>query len=212
MQHMCIMKNTTNKPKFKPDPKLKLMDQTRQVLRYHHYAYRTEKTYCEWILRYIRFHGGKTHPSVMGKKEIEAFLSYLATQEHVSASTQRQALNAIIFLYRSVLDQPIEEQIEPVKARKYKRPPVVMTQSEVQRVLANMQGTHLLMAKIMYGGGLRLMECIRLRVKDFDFDRDLLYIYQGKGGKDRPTLLPESTPMLHKKHRSHFISYKLNGL
>jgi site-specific recombinase XerD len=129
-----------NKPKFKPDPKVKLMDQTRQVLRYHHYAYRTEQTYCDWILRFIRFHGGKTHPAEMGKIQIEAFLIHLATQGKVSASTQRQALNAIIFLYRHVLDQPIEDQLEPVKARRHARPPMVMTQAEVQRVLAGMEG------------------------------------------------------------------------
>ncbi|MBU4001090.1 MAG: phage integrase N-terminal SAM-like domain-containing protein [Proteobacteria bacterium] len=133
------------KQKFKPDPKLKLMDQVRQVLRYHHYALNTERRYCEWILRYIKFHGGKTHPTQMGKTEIEAFLSHMATHDHVSASTQRQALNAIIFLYRHVLDKPVEDQLDPVRAKKYRRPPVVMTQSEVQRVLANMQGTHLLM-------------------------------------------------------------------
>jgi uncharacterized protein YpiB (UPF0302 family) len=105
-----------NKPKFKPDPKLKLMDQVRQVLRYHHYAYRTEQTHCSWILRYIKFHGGQTHPANMGKIHIDHFLSHLATYDHVSASTQRQALNAVIFLYRHVLHQPIEGQLEPVKA------------------------------------------------------------------------------------------------
>lgn len=103
------------------------MDQVRQVLRYHHYAYRTEQTYCEWILRYIKFHGSKTHPLNMGKTHIDAFLSHLATHSLVSASTQRQTLNAIVFLYRHVLDRPIEEQIEPVKAKRYPRPPVVMT-------------------------------------------------------------------------------------
>ena len=122
--------------KFRPDPKLKLMDQVRQVLRYHHYAYRTEQTYCDWILRYIKFHGGKTHPAQMGKTEIDAFLSHLAVHGRVSASTQRQALNAIVFLYRHVLDQPIEDQLVPVKAKKRFRPPVVMTQAEVQRVLS----------------------------------------------------------------------------
>jgi len=186
------METIQTKQKFKPDPKLKLMDQVRQVLRYHHYALNTERRYCEWILRYIKFHGGKTHPTQMGKTEIEAFLSHMATHDHVSASTQRHALNAIIFLYRHVLDKPVEDQLDPVRAKKYRRPPVVMTQSEVQRVLANMQGTHLLMAKIMYGGGLRLMECIRLRAQDFDFERSLVYVRDGKGGKDRTTILPKS--------------------
>ena len=101
-----------SKPKFRPDANLRLMDQVKQVLRYHHYPYRTEKTYCDWILRYVKFHGGKTHPNHMGKKEVEGFLSHLASRGKVSASTQRQALNAIVFLYRSVLDQPIQGDIE----------------------------------------------------------------------------------------------------
>jgi len=103
------------------------MDQVRQVLRYHHYAYRTEQAYCDWIVRYIKYFGAKKHPRDMGKTEIDAYLSHLATERKVSASTQRQALNAIIFLYRHVLDQPIEEQIEPTRAKRQPRPPVVMT-------------------------------------------------------------------------------------
>jgi len=178
--------------KFKPDPKLKLMDQVRQVLRYHHYAYRTEKTYCDWILRYIKFHGAKKHPINMGKSEIEAFLSSLAVQGNVSASTQRQALNAIIFLYRDVLDIPVEGEIEPIKARRHRHLPVVMTQSEVKQVLNQMQGTHLLMARLLYGSGLRLMECVRLRAKDLDFEGSKIYVRAGKGGKDRVTIFPKS--------------------
>jgi integron integrase len=186
------MDNKEKQQKFKPDPELKLMDQTRQVLRYHHYAYRTEQTYCDWIMRYIKFHGGKTHPAQMGKIQIDAFLSHLATHHKVSASTQRQALNAVIFLYRRVLDQPIEDQLEPVRAKRQIHLPVVMTQSEVSRVIAVMGGTHLLMAQILYGCGLRLMECVRLRVKDLDFDRNLIYVCDAKGGKDRTTLFPQS--------------------
>jgi len=181
-----------NKAKFRPDPHLKLMDQVRQVLRYHHYAYRTEQTYCDWIVRYIKFFGSKKHPRDMGKPEIDAYLSHLATEQKVSASTQRQALNAIIFLYRHVLDQPIEGQIEPTRAKRHPRPPVVMTKSEVKRVLAHMHGIHLLMAKILYGSGLRLMECIRLRVQDLDFERNLIYVHAAKGNKDRTTLFPKS--------------------
>ena len=181
-----------NKEKFKPDPQLRLMDQVRQVMRYHHYAYRTEKTYCDWILRYIKFHGGKTHPRDMAKSEIEAFLSHLATHENVAASTQRQALNAIVFLYRSVLDIHIDGLIEPVKAKRQSRPPVVMSKNEVQHVFAQMQGIHLLMARLLYGSGLRLMECIRLRIQDLDFERSILYVRSGKGGKDRVTVLPKS--------------------
>ena len=181
-----------NKRKFRPDPNLKLMDQVRQVLRYHHYAYRTENTYCDWIVRYIKYFGAKKHPQDMGKTEIDAYLSHLATERKVSVSTQRQALNAIIFLYRHVLDQPIAEQIEPTRAKRHPRPPVVMAKNEVRRVLAQMQGIHLLMAKMLYGAGLRLMECIRLRVQDLDFERNLIYVRSAKGNKDRTTLFPKS--------------------
>ena len=181
-----------SKPKFKPDRSLRLMDQVKQVLQYHHYAYRTEQTYCDWILRYVKFHGGKTHPKDMGKKEVEGFLSHLASHGKVSASTQRQALNALIFLYRQVLDLPIEGEITPIRAKRHPPVPVVMTIGEVQRVFAEMGGTHLLMAKLLYGGGLRLMECVRLRIQDLDFERGLLYVRAAKGGKDRSTLFPKS--------------------
>jgi len=166
------------------------MEQVREVMRYHHYAYRTEQTYSDWILRYVKFHGSKKHPRNMGKNEIEAFLSYLAIKESVSASTQRQALNAIIFLYRDVLDLPIIEELEPIKAKRRLRLPVVMTQDEVTKVLDQMKGVHALMTKLMYGGGLRLMECVRLRIQDLDLDRKKLYIRGSKGGKDRATLFP----------------------
>jgi len=197
---MAIFNSLENKPKFKPDPKLKLMDQMRQVLRYHHYAYRTEQTYCDWIIRFIKFHGSQIHPSQMGKVHIDAFLSHLATQGRVSASTQKQALNAIIFLYRHVLDQPIEDRLEPVRARRHVRPPTVMTQSEVQRVMTQMAGTHLLMAKLLYGCGLRLMECVRLRVQDLDMDRNILYVRDAKGGKDRTTVFPQSIQVELRMH------------
>ena len=181
-----------DKEKFRPDPQLRLMDQVRQVMRYHHYAYRTEKMYCDWIVRYIKFHDSKTHPRDMGESEIEAFLSHLATHENVAASTQRQALNAIVFLYHNVLDMKIDGLIEPVKAKRHRRPPVVMTQSEVQSVFAQMQGKHLLMALLLYGSGLRLMECIRLRINDLDFERSKVYVRSGKGGKGRVTVFPKS--------------------
>ncbi len=181
---------TESKAKFKPDPRLKLMEQVRQVMRYHHYAYRTEKTYCDWILRYIRFHGARTHPRDMGKREVEAFLSHLASQHKVAVSTQRQALNALVFLYHRVLDQPLGENIEPVKARRERSLPVVLSQDEVRRVFDQMKGRHLMMARLLYGSGMRLMECIRLRVKDLDFAHGRIYIHAAKGNKDRVTLLP----------------------
>jgi integron integrase len=126
----------------------------------------------------------------MGKTEIETFLSHLAIRGNVAASTQRQALNALIFLYRNVLDKPIDEQIEHIRSKRNRRPPVVMTRSEVKRVLANINGNHLLMANLLYGSGLRLMECIRLRVQDVDFERNLIYVRAAKGGKDRNTIMP----------------------
>ncbi|MFQ5637796.1 MAG: integron integrase [bacterium] len=195
-----------NKQKFKPNPDAKLMDQVREVLRYHHYSYRTEQTYCKWIRRYVKFHGGKTHPRDMGKREIEAFLSHLATEGKVSASTQRQALNALAFLYREVLDMPIDKALAPIKAKHRPHLPCVMTQQEVQMVLGQMSGPHALMARMLYGGGLRLMECIRLRVKDIDLDRSKILVYDGKGGKDRATLLPES---LHDELRNQISKVKL---
>ncbi len=181
---------TESKPKFTPDPRLKLMDQVRQVLRYHHYAYRTEKSYCDWILRYIKFHGARIHPKNMGKQEVEAFLSHLASHQKVSVSTQRQALNALVFLYHRVLDKPLGDRIEPVRAKRRHSLPVVLTQEEVRRVFAQMQGIHLLMARLLYGSGMRLMECIRLRVKDLDFERGRIYIHAAKGNRDRVTILP----------------------
>ena len=182
----------SDKPKFHPNPKLKLMDQVREVLRYHHYTYRTEQTYCQWILRYIHYFGGKTHPKLLGAKDIEKFLSHLATVGEVTASTQRQALNALVFLYKHVLDIQLEEEITPARSKRVASPPTVMTQTEVQRLLAAMEGKPALMAKLIYGSGMRLMECIRLRVQDIDFGQNLIFVRGGKGGKDRTTILPKN--------------------
>ena len=137
-----------NKPKFHPNPKLKLMDQAREVLRYHHYAYRTEQTYCQWILRYIHHFGGKTHPRHLGAKDVEAFLSHLATEGKVSGATQRQALNALVFLYRDVLDMPLDGEIAPARSKRLTSPPTVLTQAEVQRLLAAIEGKNALMTKL----------------------------------------------------------------
>ncbi len=180
------------KPKFTPNPKSKLMDQVREVLRYHHYAYRTEGTYCQWILRYIYFYGGKTHPKELNYKHIERFLSHLANEGKVSVSTQRQALNALVFLYRNVLLLPLEDKIAHVRSKRTARPPTVLTKDEAAKVLKKLEGTHALMAKLLYGCGLRLMECIRLRVKDVDFGQNRIFVRGGKGGKDRTTILPKN--------------------
>lgn len=176
---------------FRPNPQLKLMDQVVQVLRFHHYARRTQQAYLAWIKHFILFHE-KRHPKEMGKTEVEAFLAYLAQARQVSPSTQKQALNAIVFLYKRVLLTEVDQSLDVIRAKKRPRIPVVMSQSEVQAVFREMKGTYRLMARLMYGGGLRLMECMRLRVKDIDFERGKLYVHAAKGGKDRVTLLPHS--------------------
>ena len=181
-----------NKAKFRPNPKNKLMDQVREVMRYYHYAYRTESAYCRWILRFIDHYGGKQHPRTLGAKHVERFLSHLAEKEKVAASTQKQALNALVFLYRNVLDKPLDGKIAPVRSKRLPRVPTVLTVDEVRRLLGSMQGIHALMAKLLYGSGLRLMECIRLRIQNVDFGQKLIYVRDGKGGKDRSTILPDN--------------------
>ena len=180
------------KTKFTPNPDLKLMDQVRQVLRYHHYAFNTEKAYCKWILRYIRYFGIQRHPRTLGAKEVETFLSHLATSQKVSAATQRQALNAVIFLYKQVLHIDINDKIAPIRAKRLPRLPVVMSVDETRAVLNRMQGPHLFMSELLYGAGLRLMECVRLRVNSIDFERGMIYVRFGKGGKDRGVPLPKT--------------------
>ncbi|MGI9272184.1 MAG: integron integrase [Woeseiaceae bacterium] len=161
------------------------------VIRTHHYSFLTGRTYWAWVCRFILFHG-KRHPKDMGVEEIRAFLSFLALQGKVSASTQNQALSALLFLYKKVLeiDLPFVEDV--VRARRPVRVPVVLTQSEVAAVLRSMQGKYWLMAKLMYGGGLRLNECLRLRVQDIDKNMLQITVRSGKGAKDRYTILPES--------------------
>lgn len=194
-----------NKPKFRPNPKLKLMDQVREILRYHHYAYRTEQTYCQWILRYIYHFGGKTHPVNLGAKDVESFLSHLTSEGKVSAATQRQALNALVFLYRDVLDKPLAGEIAPIRSKRLPRPPTVLVVSEIQRLFSFIEGRHLLMAKLLYGSGLRLMECIRLRIQDVDFGQNLIFVRGGKGGKDRTTILPAN---IRDELQSHVVAVK----
>jgi integron integrase len=167
----------------------KLLEQVSHAIRARHYSRRTEDSYRRWIKRFILFNG-KRHPLEMGEKEVIRFLSYLATDRHVSASTQNQALNAILFLYREVLKRDLDWLDGIVRAKKPHRLPVVLTQDEVQEILTRMHGTPLIMASLLYGAGMRLMECARLRVKDVDFARGEITIRDGKGRKDRVTLLP----------------------
>ena len=181
-----------SKAKFKPNPKYRLMDQVLEVLRYYHYAYRTEQSYCSWILQYIKFYGDKIHPKDMGKHEVERFLSHLAEKKNVAAATQKQALNALIFLYKKVLDIDLGDGIAPTRSKRRKNLPTVFTQGDVRNILANMNGKHKLMAQLLYGCGLRLMECVRLRVKDVDFGQGKIFVRNAKGEKDRAVNLPES--------------------
>ncbi len=172
-------------------PKVKLLDQVRNAIRTKHYSIRTEEAYVHWIKRFVLFHN-KHHPKGMSEKEIAAFLTHLAVKENVAASTQNQALCAIIFLYREVLGIDIGDFSDTlIWAKKPKKLPEVFTRGEVERVIANLQGVYWMMGVILYGSGLRLIECLRLRVKDIDFAGKKIIVRSGKGEKDRVTMLPE---------------------
>lgn len=170
-------------------PKPKLLDQVRLAIRTRHYSLKTEEAYVGWIKRFIFFHN-KRHPAEMGEAEIGQFLSSLARDSHVSASTQNQALNALLFLYREVLHKEIGFVNGVVRAKRPKRLPVVLTRQEVRAVVGFLEGAEWIMAMLLYGAGLRLMECLRLRVKDIDFSSGEIRVRSGKGDKDRVTMLP----------------------
>lgn len=169
----------------------KLLDQVRDRIRVKHYSIRTETQYIQWIRRFILFHG-KRHPRDMGASEVEAFLTHLAVEGNVAAATQNQALSALLFLYREVLEMDLPWLDGVVRAKLPKRLPVVLTREEVKAVLARMEGVYRLMAALLYGTGMRLMECVRLRVKDVEFSRNEIVVRDGKGAKDRVTMLPQS--------------------
>ena len=171
----------------------------RTALRARHYSRRTEQAYCLWVRRFIRFHGLR-HPAQMSEPEINAFLSHLATEQHVSASTQTQALSALLFLYRHVLHREVGALDGVVRARKDRRLPVVLTRDEVRQVLAQLDGDLWLIASLLYGSGLRLTECLRLRVQDLDLACGELTVRDGKGGKDRVTMLPEALTAPLRRH------------
>lgn len=169
----------------------KLLDQVSDKIRVKHYSIRTETQYIHWIKRFILYHN-KRHPREMGAKEVESFLTHLATAGGVSAATQNQALSALLFLYREILAVNLPWLDNVIRAKKPQRLPVVLSKNEVGKILARMDGTYALMAQLLYGTGMRLMECCRLRVKDIDFERREILIRDGKGAKDRVTMLPES--------------------
>jgi len=183
----------------------RLLDQVRELIRIRHYSIRTEQTYVQWIRRYILFHG-KRHPRDLGGDELTQFLSDLAVRRQVSASTQNQALNAILFLYRDVLKITLPWLEDVQRAKKPMRLPLVLTRREVSCLLAQIEGTAWLMAALTYGAGLRLLECLRLRVKDVDFHYKQVTIRDAKGQKDRITVLPEN---LIETLRSHLARVKL---
>jgi integron integrase len=187
-----------DRPPTGPQPP-RLLDRVRAAIRARHYSLRTEEAYVAWIVRFILFHG-KRHPGEMGAAEINAFLSDLAVRGRVSASTQNQAFNALLFLYRAVLEAEPGRLAGVVRARRSRRLPVVLTRDEVRAVLAGLTGVPHLAGLLMYGAGLRVLECLRLRVKDVEWDRGELVVRQGKGDKDRVVMLPRSLrPELEKQ-------------
>ena len=175
----------------------------RDAIRLRNYSVRTEKTYIAWVRRTIHFHGIR-HPSDMGGAEVTAFLSHLVSQRDVAAATQHQALSALLFLYREVPGVQLPWLDEVVRPRKPKRLPTVLNRDEVVRILSNMEGRHGLMARPLNGSGMRLMECLRLRVKDVDLQRREILVREGKGNKDRVTMLPEGllTPLAEQLARA----------
>jgi integron integrase len=190
-------KTDASTPPTAPNPKL--LDQVRQAIRTRQYSDRTEKAYVHWIKRFIFFHN-KRHPAEMGEAEIGRFLSALATDLHVSASTQNQALNALLFLYREILKKQIGYVHGVIRAKRPHRLPVVLTRQEIRSILGCLDGSDWLMAMLLYGAGLRLMECSRLRVKDIDFTSNQIVVRAGKGNKDRHTMLPTAMREPLSKH------------
>lgn len=174
----------------------RLLDQLRECLRYRHYSLNTEKSYVYWVRFFVRWSarasGAMRHPRDMGAADVQAFLTMLASERHVSSSTHNQALSALLFLYRDVLNTELPWMQDIQRPQQPKRIPSVLTQAEVGALLAQMQGTEALLARLLYGTGMRLMEGIRLRVKDVDFDRKVIVVRQAKGNKDRVVMLPHS--------------------
>lgn len=176
----------------------KLLDRVRHACRVRHYSIRTESAYHDWAERFIRFHGIR-HPDTMREPEVNAFLTHLAVARNVTASTQNQAMCALLFLYAAVLGKPLDE-LQVVRATRPKRLPVVLTRDEVRAVLGRLEGTHALIGRVLYGTGMRLLECLRLRVKDIDFGLNQITIREGKGAKDRFTVLPALVVPVLREH------------
>ncbi len=186
-------------PQPPPQSPPRLLERVRLAIRGRHYSPRTEKAYLGWIRRFILFHG-RRHPDVLGVPEVTAYLAHLAMAGHVSASTQNQAFAAILFLYRDVLGRELAGLEETPRAKRPIRLPLVLAREEVQAVLRRLRGDPWLMCALMYGGGLRLLECCRLRVKDVDFLRAEITVHDGKGRKDRVTVLPDRLVPVLRQH------------
>jgi len=175
------------------------LDRLREVIRYKHYSIRTEEAYTDWVRRFLAFHAALSMDR-LAEPEISSFLTYLAVRENVAASTQNQALNALVFFFRHVLKKSFDAPFHPVRAKRPIRLPTVLSKSEVHQVLDRLSGSYALMAHLLYGSGLRMMEVLRLRVKDLDFDQNQIVIHDGKGFKDRVTMLPESLRQPLRQH------------
>ncbi len=197
-----VMENTANPTEKTPQEGRKLLDLVREQIRIRHYSIRTEQAYVDWILRFIKFHGTR-HPQLMGNTEVRAFLTYLAVKQNVAAATQQQAFNALLFLYREVLHNDFGPIDGNVRARLKTREPTVLTSQEAFRIINAMHGPIKLVVRLLYGSGLRVIEALRLRVKDIDFERKTVTVRCGKGNKDRTTVLSNAiTPPL-KEHLSY---------
>ncbi len=184
-----MTKDTSSMPRDR-----KLLDQVRDAIRTKHYSYRTEQAYVEWIKRFILFHG-KKHPKDMGAPEVQSYITYLAVERNIASSTQNQALSALAFLYKYVLHKDLALETDLVRPSRPQRLPTVLSHREAMFVISKMSGVSQLMTKLLYGSGLRVTECLRLRVKDLDFENHQLMIRDGKGEKDRVTVLPDSLYM-----------------
>jgi len=187
-----------SQPAFEPVSSPKLLDEMRRVLRLHHYSLHTERSYLEWVVRYVRFHRMQSRADLRpAEAKIEAFLTDLAANRNVAPSTQNQAMNALVFLYKRVLEQPLAGRIDALRAERKVPVPVVLTRDEVASVISLLEGTPQLVVKLLYGSGLRILEAVRLRVKDVDYAMKQVTVRSGKGDKDRVTTFPASlTPLL----------------
>ena len=185
----------------------RLLDEMRDLMRRRRYSIHTERAYRDWVKRYVRFHDMRSRDDLRpGEEKIEAFLTHLARDRRVAASTQNQAMNALVFLYKHVLKQPLTDEINADRARKRPRIPVVLTREETARVIALMSGVHQLIVQLLYGSGLRITECLRLWIQDVDLKMKALAVRSGKGDKDRITTLPE---MLVQPLKEHLVRVKV---